>query len=119
MSAPAAGIAPSPLTRVGTGIVRSASPTRATAGWTRAAGNCIAEGLAGRVAASFGGPYRCTHARGAEFDLGSMAGKLAAVIDRAGIVADPCPLNSKPPIAAEQVILSHEFVLRAAKGAIV
>ena len=39
-SAPAAGIAPSPSTHVATGTARSASPTRATAGWTRAAGNC-------------------------------------------------------------------------------
>ena len=36
----AADIAPSPSTRAATGIVRSASPTRATAGWKRAAGNC-------------------------------------------------------------------------------
>src|ERR1022692_5107710 len=39
MSAPGAGIAPSPSTRAATGIGRSASPTRATAGWKRAAGN--------------------------------------------------------------------------------
>src|ERR1017187_6510207 len=39
MSVPTAGIVPSPSTHAGTGTVRSVSPTRATAGWKRAAGN--------------------------------------------------------------------------------
>ena len=39
-SAPTAGIAPSPSTPAATGIARSASPIRVTAGWKRAAANC-------------------------------------------------------------------------------